>query len=117
VEVLVQGTTITTTIGSLGFELAGASRALFPVVAPRPICSIQGDVVASVWEDGVCYLLIDHRVDASPDRLARVELWRPVEEGEAPLGGLFVVADTYTATPGSGLHPSLASLVATILTK
>jgi hypothetical protein len=114
-EALVQGSTIRTRIGSLGFKLVGASHTPFPVVVARPICSVQGDVVASVWERDVCYLLIDHRVHPSPDRLARVELWQSAQEAEAPLGGLFVVADTYTATPAPGLPPSLAAMATAIL--
>lgn len=86
----------TATLGPLVFHYVDAAHAVLQPFEAAARFAVAETEVATVEEDGRRYLVIDHR--ARPMAPARAEFWATTTSGEAPVDGLFVLADS--ATPG-----------------
>jgi hypothetical protein len=81
-------------VGSIQFEYRGAMTVALGTVELRPLLFADGERVMAAEQDGVSYLIIDHRSEHGPGKPGRVEYCAPSGAAEGQLGGLFVIADT-----------------------
>lgn len=81
------------TIGPIEFEFLAAAVAEVPALAGARTLPLGGEEFEVQSDTGTAILVGDRRFRGQPGTLARVELWRPVSQPEAPLSYLVLIAD------------------------
>lgn len=98
----------TANLGPLAFQYVDAVHAVLPPFEASVRFATAENEVATIHDGDRCFLVIDHRV--KPMTTARVEYWTTTSVGEAPVHGLFVLADAARAGSRADYFGSLGSL-------